>query len=352
MEMGGFDSLQFDDRQDSTQSYPVSSTAAAPDSSSLQGSGHGINTGFNPGQPPQANDMSQQNYPLLDHGSGRPTGSMVFAGNPAAGYHFGPSPTGNDPNDAPAPAMMFANSATSQLQHPQPPGHMYDGAAAAAAERFRLQQGYVPPTFTPAVDPMAAFGNYAAPQNYQNSPMGLPLTYGGPAPPSQHPMNMIFSTATYEPTLQPSMQGPMAAGPNQENWLAMSPNFNVPLTGQNLQTETDHLAAPSQNTNPDVHSGSFVTSEPPTRPNNTPSAQTPFIPSGKSNIQEWITSDTNVQLEIAASTVPKPGRGKVASQYLNVYSSSGFDMFSILVSTRHETECSLMVLMWLVHRRG
>ncbi|QKX64423.1 uncharacterized protein TRUGW13939_11597 [Talaromyces rugulosus] len=305
--MGGFNSLQFDDRQDSTQSYPVSSTAAAP--SSLQGSSHGINIGFNPGQPPQANDMSQQNYPLLDHVSGRPTGSMAFAGNPAAGYHFGPSPTGNDPNDGPDSAMMFANSATSQPQHPHPSGHMYDGAA----ERFQLQQGYVPPTFTPALDPMAAFGNYAAPHNYQNPPMGLPLTYGGPAPPSQHPMNMIFSTATYEPTLQPSMQGPVAAGPNQENWLTMSSNFNLPLAGQNLQIETDHLAAPSQNTNPDVDSGSFVTSDPPTRPNNTPSVQTPFIPP-----------------EIAASAVPKPGRGKVASQYLNVYSSSGFDMFSIL----------------------
>lgn len=37
--------------------------------------------------------------------------------------------------------------------------------------------------------------------------------------------------------------------------------------------------------------------------------------------------------EIAASTTPKPGAGKVASEYYNIYSSSGFDMFGILVSS-------------------
>lgn len=278
--MGGFDF----DRQDSTQPYPVSSTAAAaaPVSSSLQASSHGINIGFNQGQPPQPNDgMNQQNYPLMDHGSGRPSGSMVFDGNPtAAGYHFGPSPTSNDGNDGPSSAMMFANSAGSQLQHPQQASHMYD----SAAERFQLQQhGYVPSTFTAGLDPMAAFGNYGAPQNYQNPHMGMPLTYGGPTPPPQHPMNMMFTTATYEPTLQPSMQAPVAAAPNQENWSAMSSNFNLPMTGQNLQVEVDHLSASSQNISPDVHSGSFITSELPARPNNSPSVQNPFIPSGKSS---------------------------------------------------------------------
>jgi hypothetical protein len=138
---------------------------------------------------------------------------------------------------------------------------------------------------------MAAFGNFGAPQNYQNPHMGLPLTYGGPAPQSQHQMNMMFSTSTYEPTLQPSMQAPMAAGPSQENWSAMSSNFNMPMAGQNLQQklqiDVNHLA---ENITPGVHSGSFVTSELPARPNNSPSVQAPFIPSGKYNTQRLIST--------------------------------------------------------------
>lgn len=253
MEMSGLD-----------QTYPASSTASE--------SSHGINVGFNPHQ-----QMNQQDYPLLDHGSGS-GGGPGFDGS-AAAYN------------APPATMLFANSDNSQLQ--QPPVSMYDGAAA---EHFQLQQSYGPSAFTPGLDPMAAFGTYATPQNYQNPSVDLEMAYGGSVQSSQHPMNMRFPASTYELTLPPSMQALMAAGPNQENWQAVS-DFSMPLTGQSLQLEMDTLAAQSQDINSSLPTGSFVSSSTnlPARPNNPVSARSAFIPAGKHDVIQFNHSDTDVK---------------------------------------------------------
>ncbi|KAH8688860.1 hypothetical protein BGW36DRAFT_309505 [Talaromyces proteolyticus] len=248
--------------------------------------------------------------------------SIVYdsvTGDPV-GYGFGPSPNQSTTNNNASPSIMFPAGNPQLQQSQQQPGGFYDGA-----ERFNLDTGYDSAPFTTSLDPMSAFNSYVAPDNFQNAPMNMQLAYGvstaQTVPPQ--PMNMVFPGSTYAPMLQHQLHDPNTSGSmNQENWPNMS-NFDLSLSGQNLQSiplpgspaPQNRLAMQIKNKNDSNVASSYVPSEAQPRriSKQTSVNNTPFIPA-----------------EIAASKKPKPGGGKVASQYLNAYSSSGFDMFGIL----------------------
>lgn len=260
-------------------------------------------------RPPQSSEMN----PLLDHQNrGQPTAMRFDAagGNTIGTYQF-QSPA-QVSNPAPSNAIFRTNDPMQQFQGNR---DLYHGA-----ERFNLDASYDPSQFAPSVDPMAAFQQtYPGTANLQGSDMAFALAYEASAAAQPQPLDMLFSDPTYVSLPQSSMQPTSTAGQmrtlaTQQDWTDM-PNFNLSLSGQNLPP------APTEDLSP-KHSLVSL-------PGNTRSQSSSYIPTTTMTIQPTFHNPF-IPPEVAASTTPRPGAGKVASQFLNAYSSSGFDMFGIL----------------------
>jgi PAS domain S-box-containing protein len=278
LELSCFDTLQFGDQQNLARPFPMDSIKVASGLESLQGAGH---------------DMDVENQ-----GSGISRGTVVFDNNDA-GYPFNQPPCNNDYN--PYALCFFANTASSQLWYTQPPVTVYDGVQ-------QPRPSFVSSPFTSALEPNTSFGNYATLQSFTHLQMSVPLSHYDLAPPSQQPMNGLFSASAFEPALQPFIQDPTAARTNQASWPAMQSN-----TDQISQVEMVYSTIPNQNIKYGANSSPVMDSELPIRTTNASSMRNPILPS-----------------ETAAPIVPGLGRDNIASQ--NIYSNSDFDMSCILAS--------------------
>ncbi|OKL63460.1 hypothetical protein UA08_02077 [Talaromyces atroroseus] len=270
--------------------------------------------------PPQSGEVNSLLDPNL---RGQPT-SMGYVGNTMGTYQFNASPPYGS-NPASSNVVYTTNDTVSMQQFP------HNRSLYHSADRFNLDPNYDPASFAPSENPMAAFQHhYPGAVNFQESDMAFALAYEDPATAQSQSLDMLFSNSTYAPLPQSSMQPTSAAGQlrssslggPQQDWADMS-NFNISLSGPNphgvspagVHPTEDSLVALPQSTG-SARSQSISSYLPPhTSPmtSTPPTSRNPFIPR-----------------EIAASTIPRPGAGKVASQYLNAYSSSGFDMFGIL----------------------
>ncbi|EED14134.1 GATA transcription factor LreA [Talaromyces stipitatus ATCC 10500] len=244
--------------------------------------------------------------------------SMDFGatgGDTMGTYQFNPMVTqGND-------TLLFTGNEHMSIQQFQQNRELYQDA-----DSFSLNATYDPTSFTPAMDPMAAFQQgYTGTVNFQENDMTFPLGYDAADGAQPQSLDMLFANSTFVPLPQSSMQPTTAPEQliTQHNWVDLS-NFNLSLPGQRIkitspvgsgsqQSSLVSLPRRSQSTSQPQSMSPFMQQQPPKAPITSPSFRNPFIPS-----------------EVAASTTPKPGAGKVASEYYNIYSSSGFDMFGIL----------------------
>lgn len=303
--------------------------------------------------PPQSGEGNPSNRP---NPRAQQT-SMDFGAagaNTMGAYQYDPS--ANQGNDPASSNMLFAGNDAISMQQFAQNRALYQGP-----EGFNLDTAFDPSSFASAVDPMNTFQQTYPPAG--STYTGNDLTYAlssydtsAAAAPSQS-LDMLFPNPTYVSLPQSSMQPPTTSGQltsldQQQNWADLS-NFTLSLPGTNLQNASPVANSPSELTLVALPRRTSAASQshpitsyipgPPmtTTASSSPAFRNPFaIPSGEfqsldlliRNYHGWMDFDADcLLLEIAASTTPKTGIAKVTSGYYNIYSSSGFDMFGILV---------------------
>uniref|UniRef100_A0A093V596 White collar 1 protein n=1 Tax=Talaromyces marneffei PM1 TaxID=1077442 RepID=A0A093V596_TALMA len=251
--------------------------------------------------------IARSQQPSMDFGAG---------GNVMGTYQFNPSVSqGNDPN------MLFTgNGPMSMQQYQQNQGLFQD------PDNFNLNATYNS-SYAPSMDPMTTFQQgYPGAGNFQGNDLAFSLGYDASNDAQSQSLDMLFSNPTFVPLPQSSIQ-PMTAPEQlntQHNWADLS-NFSLSLPPQRMmndaspveglpqQSSVVTLPRRSQSISQSQSISSLIQQQPSKASATPPHFRNPFIPS-----------------EIAASTTPKPGASKVVSEYYNIYSSSGFDMFGIL----------------------
>lgn len=215
-------------------------------------------------------------------------------------------------------------------------------------------------SFTNVMDPVFQT-NFSNTGDFPANDMPFPLGFDVPDDATSQSLDM-FSNSLFVPlpqtSLQPTTQPEQLT--TQHNWADLA-NFNLTLPGRKsnvsspvgtLSQQNAQVILPCRNQSISQSQALSPFPQPPPPPPQQQQQQqqlskqmanfsSTFIPTGKFLVQ---TPDPLVDVlmeyftEVAASITPRPGGGKVASEYYNIYSTSGFDMFGILVSPRLSTQ--------------
>lgn len=268
--------------------YPPSTTSAA------NAEAHGLlvdasNPSIQANMQQSQNQMPPSAFGGMDQNNPARRASMMLdtlALNSVGDFPFNPTPVQGVHN----PNMLFAPGENLQLQHMQSPQDLYDPAG-----RFtNMEANYIPASFD-AVVPLASF-NYGTQSTYSNPGMGLPMAFENAATPDMatapqaQSVNMMFPVSSYAGLSHTGMQGPNNNSNSetlgQDDWLAMSSGFGLPVSGQNFQAvpvsrDLQNSVARSQPSPRAARPSTYVTPNPPTTTPPTVSGDGPYVPSGK-----------------------------------------------------------------------